>query len=158
MKVAQIVAEPLLHHKLLSSDQVGGRVAELLDRVGLSKGAGQKYPHEFSGGQRQRISIARALATQPRFLICDEPTSALDVSIQAQILNILKDLQEYLGLTMLFISHDLPVVRQMCDRVGVMKQGQLLEVQETEKLFTDPQHDYTAQLLKLMPRLAQLSS
>jgi len=120
--------------------------------------AGQKYPHEFSGGQRQRISIARALATQPRFLICDEPTSALDVSIQAQILNILKDLQEYLGLTMLFISHDLPVVRQMCDRVGVMKQGQLLEVQETEKLFADPQHDYTAQLLKLMPRLAQLSS
>lgn len=158
MKVAQIVAEPLLYHKLLSSDQVGGRVAELLDRVGLSKGAGQKYPHEFSGGQRQRISIARALATQPRFLICDEPTSALDVSIQAQILNILKDLQEYLGLTMLFISHDLPVVRQMCDRVGVMKQGQLLEVQETEKLFADPQHDYTAQLLKLMPRLAQLSS
>jgi peptide/nickel transport system ATP-binding protein len=158
MKVAQIVAEPLLHHKLLSPDQVGGRVAELLDRVGLTRAAGQKYPHEFSGGQRQRISIARALATQPRFLICDEPTSALDVSIQAQILNILKDLQEHLGLTMLFISHDLPVVRQMCDRVGVMKQGQLVELQETEKLFTDPQHDYTAQLLKLMPRLAQLSS
>ena len=156
MKVGQIVAEPLLHHKILVPEQVGGRVQELLDRVGLSKDAAQKYPHEFSGGQRQRISIARALATQPRFLICDEPTSALDVSIQAQILNILKDLQEHLGLTMLFISHDLPVVRQMCDRVGVMKQGQLVEVQETERLFASPQHPYTAQLLDLMPRLAQL--
>ncbi len=157
MKVAQIVAEPLVHHKLLPPDQVGARVAELLDRVGLTKGAGQKYPHEFSGGQRQRISIARALATQPRFLICDEPTSALDVSIQAQILNILKDLQEHLGLTMLFISHDLPVVRQMCDRVGVMKNGQLVEVQDTETLFASPQHAYSAQLLDLMPRLTQLS-
>jgi len=156
MKVGQIVAEPLLHHKILPADQAGDRVQELLDRVGLSKDAAQKYPHEFSGGQRQRISIARALATQPRFLICDEPTSALDVSIQAQILNILKDLQEHLGLTMLFISHDLPVVRQMCDRVGVMKQGQLVEVQETEALFASPQHPYTAQLLDLMPRLAQL--
>ena len=157
MKVENIIAEPLLHHKLLPANQVRGRVLELLDRVGLTKDAGAKYPHEFSGGQRQRISIARALATQPRFLICDEPTSALDVSIQAQILNILKDLQEHLGLTMLFISHDLPVVRQMCDRVGVMRQGQLVEVQETEKLFADPQHEYTAHLLDLMPRLAQLS-
>ncbi|MEP5758185.1 MAG: ABC transporter ATP-binding protein [Litoreibacter sp.] len=157
MKVENIVAEPLLHHKILPLNQVHGRVLELLDRVGLTKDAGAKYPHEFSGGQRQRISIARALATQPRFLICDEPTSALDVSIQAQILNILKDLQEHLGLTMLFISHDLPVVRQMCDRVGVMKQGQLVEVQETEALFSSPQHSYTAQLLELMPRLTQLS-
>lgn len=157
MKVESIVAEPLLHHKLLPSDQIGARVLELLDRVGLPKAAAAKYPHEFSGGQRQRISIARALATQPRFLICDEPTSALDVSIQAQILNILKDLQEHLGLTMLFISHDLPVVRQMCDRVGVMRQGQLVEVQDTETLFANPQHDYTAKLLELMPRLAQLS-
>ena len=158
MKVEQIVAEPLSHLKLLPKDQIKHRVLELLDRVGLGEEAGVKYPHEFSGGQRQRISIARALATQPRFLICDEPTSALDVSIQAQILNILKDLQEHLGLTMLFISHDLPVVRQMCDRVGVMKQGQLVEVQETEKLFNDPLHPYTAQLLELMPRLAQLSA
>ncbi len=157
MKVEQIVGEPLSHLKLLPQDQIKGRVLELLDRVGLGEEAGVKYPHEFSGGQRQRISIARALATQPRFLICDEPTSALDVSIQAQILNILKDLQEHLGLTMLFISHDLPVVRQMCDRVGVMKQGQLVEVQETEALFNKPQHPYTAQLLDLMPRLAQLS-
>lgn len=157
MKVESIVAEPLLHHKILPRDQVSARVEELLDRVGLTRAAAAKYPHEFSGGQRQRISIARALATQPRFLICDEPTSALDVSIQAQILNILKDLQEHLGLTMLFISHDLPVVRQMCDRVGVMKQGKLVEVQETEMLFTNPQQDYTKELLKLMPRLAQLS-
>lgn len=157
MKVETIVAEPLIHHKILPRDQVSARVEELLDRVGLTRAAAAKYPHEFSGGQRQRISIARALATQPRFLICDEPTSALDVSIQAQILNILKDLQEHLGLTMLFISHDLPVVRQMCDRVGVMKQGKLVEVQDTETLFTNPQQDYTKKLLTLMPRLAQLS-
>ena len=157
MKVETIVAEPLIHHKILPRDQVGARVEELLDRVGLTRAAAAKYPHEFSGGQRQRISIARALATQPRFLICDEPTSALDVSIQAQILNILKDLQEHLGLTMLFISHDLPVVRQMCDRVGVMKQGKLVEVQDTETLFTNPQQEYTKKLLTLMPRLAQLS-
>ena len=130
----------------------------LLDRVGLGAAAGLKFPHEFSGGQRQRISIARALATQPRFLICDEPTSALDVSIQAQILNILKDLQEHLGLTMLFISHDLPVVRQMCDRVGVLKGGQLVEVADTERLFADPQADYTRDLLSLMPRLDGLST
>ncbi len=158
MKVGDIVAEPLRHHKLLPEPKVPTRVRELLDRVGLSEGAWRKYPHEFSGGQRQRISIARALATQPRFLICDEPTSALDVSIQAQILNILKDLQEHLGLTMLFISHDLPVVRQMCDRIGVMKQGQLVEVQEAEALFHAPQHAYTRELLSLMPRLSQFST
>ncbi len=157
MTVADIVAEPLLHLGILQKEDAKLRVRELLDRVGLAKDAWRKYPHEFSGGQRQRISIARALATQPRFLICDEPTSALDVSIQAQILNILKDLQEHLGLTMLFISHDLPVVRQMCDRVGVMKQGQLVEQQETEALFDAPQHPYTRELLNLMPRLEQLS-
>ena len=157
MKVSDIVAEPALHHGIYSKSDVGPRVAELLDRVGLGADAAHKFPHEFSGGQRQRISIARALATQPRFLICDEPTSALDVSIQAQILNILKDLQEHLGLTMLFISHDLPVVRQMCDRVGVMRQGQLVEVADTETLFADPQHPYTRDLLSLMPRLDTLS-
>ncbi|CUH61411.1 ABC transporter ATP-binding protein [Thalassobacter stenotrophicus] len=157
MSVGDIVAEPLVHHKLLSRAEIGPRVRELLDRVGLASDAYRKYPHEFSGGQRQRISIARALATQPRFLICDEPTSALDVSIQAQILNILKDLQEHLGLTMLFISHDLPVVRQMCDRVGVMRQGKLVEVQETSALFEAPKSDYTRELLDLMPRLEQLS-
>ncbi|MEO0750670.1 MAG: ABC transporter ATP-binding protein [Pseudomonadota bacterium] len=157
MKVGDIVAEPLRHHNLLPASEVPARVRELLDRVGLASDAFNKFPHEFSGGQRQRISIARALATQPRFLICDEPTSALDVSIQAQILNILKDLQEHLGLTMLFISHDLPVVRQMCNRVGVMKQGQLVEVQETEALFAAPSHPYTQELLGLMPRLEGLS-
>ncbi|MEM7720900.1 MAG: ABC transporter ATP-binding protein [Pseudomonadota bacterium] len=157
MRVDQIVAEPAKHHGLLAGQALSDRVGELLDRVGLGAAAGLKYPHEFSGGQRQRISIARALATQPRFLICDEPTSALDVSIQAQILNILKDLQEHLNLTMLFISHDLPVVRQMCDRVGVMKNGKLVEVAETETLFADPQHPYTQDLLSLMPRLDGLS-
>ncbi|MEM8791780.1 MAG: ABC transporter ATP-binding protein [Pseudomonadota bacterium] len=158
MRVDQIVAEPVVHHGLLAGGDVQQRVDELLDRVGLGAEAGRKYPHEFSGGQRQRISIARALATQPRFLICDEPTSALDVSIQAQILNILKDLQEHLGLTMLFISHDLPVVRQMCDRVGVMRNGKLVEVAETETLFADPKEPYTRELLSLMPKLEGLST
>ncbi|NKX44803.1 ABC transporter ATP-binding protein [Roseicyclus persicicus] len=157
MRVDEIVGEPAKHHGILKGAALKARVAELLDRVGLGAEAGLKYPHEFSGGQRQRISIARALATQPRFLICDEPTSALDVSIQAQILNILKDLQEHLNLTMLFISHDLPVVRQMCDRVGVMKNGQLVEVADTETLFAEPQHPYTRELLSLMPRLDGLS-
>ncbi|MEM6739268.1 MAG: ABC transporter ATP-binding protein [Pseudomonadota bacterium] len=158
MRVDQIIAEPVRHHKLLEGRAIQDRVDELLDRVGLGAEAGRRYPHEFSGGQRQRISIARALATQPRFLICDEPTSALDVSIQAQILNILKDLQEHLGLTMLFISHDLPVVRQMCDRVGVMKSGRLVEIAETEALFAGPKHPYTQELLSLMPRLEGLST
>ncbi|WP_308916298.1 ABC transporter ATP-binding protein [Jannaschia sp. LMIT008] len=156
-RVDAIVAEPALHLGVIPRAQVKDRVAELLDRVGLGAEAGLKYPHEFSGGQRQRISIARALATQPRFLICDEPTSALDVSIQAQILNILKDLQEHLGLTMLFISHDLPVVRQMCDRVGVLKDGALVEVAETAQLFGAPQHDYTKELIRLMPKTDLLS-
>ena len=128
-------------------------VVDLLEHVELGRAAAWKYPHEFSGGQRQRISIARALATRPRFLICDEPTSALDVSIQAQILNLLKDLQQELGLTMLFISHDLPVIRQMCDRVAVMQNGKIMEIAETETLFTAPQHPYTQRLLELMPTM-----
>lgn len=156
-RVDEIVAEPIRHHKLLTGRAVKDRVVELLERVGLGAEAALKYPHEFSGGQRQRISIARALATQPRFLICDEPTSALDVSIQAQILNILKDLQEHLGLTMLFISHDLPVVRQMCDRVAVMQGGKVVELQDTETLFANPKTEYTRELLNLMPRLDALS-
>ncbi|MBO9447980.1 ABC transporter ATP-binding protein [Ruegeria sp. R14_0] len=158
MRVDDIVAEPIRHHKLMDGSDIKRRVDELLDQVGLGHEAGLKFPHEFSGGQRQRISIARALATQPRFLICDEPTSALDVSIQAQILNILKDLQEHLGLTLLFISHDLPVVRQMCDRVAVMKQGKVVELQETNALFANPQTEYTAELLRLMPKLDDLST
>ena len=158
MRVRDIVAEPIRFHRLADGrEEVEGIVADLLEQVGLGAGAAARYPHEFSGGQRQRISIARALATRPRFLICDEPTSALDVSIQAQVLNLLKDLQELLGLTMLFISHDLPVIRQMCDRVGVMQGGRLYEVRETEELFEDPEHDYTRHLLDLMPRLDALS-
>ncbi|SAH86814.1 ABC transporter ATP-binding protein [Bordetella ansorpii] len=158
MRVLDIVAEPIRFHKLADSEAQARRiVADLLDVVGLGAQAAQRYPHEFSGGQRQRICIARALATRPRFLICDEPTSALDVSIQAQILNLLKDLQEQLRLTMLFISHDLPVIRQMCDRVGVMRHGQLLEVADTETLFRTPQHEYSRHLLGLMPKLQVMS-
>ncbi len=152
-RVDRIIAEPAQHLGIFTGKALARRVDELLERVGLGAAAGLKFPHEFSGGQRQRIAIARALATQPRFLICDEPTSALDVSIQAQILNILKDLQEHLGLTMLFISHDLPVVRQVCDRIGVMKSGALVEVADTEAFFAGPSHAYSQHLLGLMPRL-----
>ena len=158
MRVLDIVAEPILFHQLAETRrEVEIIVKDLLEHVGLGAQSAVRYPHEFSGGQRQRISIARALATRPRFLICDEPTSALDVSIQAQILNLLKDLQEELGLTMLFISHDLPVIRQMCDRVGVMKDGFLCEMKETEVLFENPEHEYTQHLINLMPRLEGLS-
>ena len=158
MTVDNIIAEPIRFHGLAESEQqIRSIVADLLDHVGLGSTAGVKYPHEFSGGQRQRISIARALATRPRFLICDEPTSALDVSVQAQILNLLKDLQEELGLTMLFISHDLPVIRQMCDRVGVMRKGALVETGDTETLFNQPGHEYTRNLIELMPRADHLS-
>jgi ABC-type oligopeptide transport system ATPase subunit len=157
LRVRTIISEPIRAHERVSRAEIDKRVEEALEIVGLPASAASLYPHEFSGGQRQRISIARALATQPRFLICDEPTSALDVSIQAQILNILKDLQEHLNLTMLFISHDLPVVRQMCNRVGVLKGGRLLEVADTETLFAAPGHPYTRELLGLMPRLDGLS-
>ncbi|MCP4324495.1 MAG: ABC transporter ATP-binding protein [Alteromonadales bacterium] len=157
MKIYDIIAEPIRFHKLAESEQqIQQIVFDLLDHVGLGKMAGVKYPHEFSGGQRQRISIARALATRPRLLICDEPTSALDVSVQAQILNLLKDLQDELNLTMLFISHDLPVIRQVCDRVGVMRQGQLVEVSESEQLFTNAQHEYSRHLVSLMPEFKGL--
>jgi peptide/nickel transport system ATP-binding protein len=158
MRVRDAVAEPIRFHRLAADEAQTRRIVhDLLEVVGLGADAAERFPHEFSGGQRQRICIARALATRPRFLICDEPTSALDVSIQAQILNLLKDLQEKLGLTMLFISHDLPVIRQMCDRVGVMRYGELLEVADTETLFETPRHPYTRQLLSLMPRLHGMS-
>jgi len=154
MRVRDIVAEPIRFHRLTDTRaEAYAVVDDLLEHVGLGAAAGRKYPHEFSGGQRQRISIARALATRPRFLICDEPTSALDVSIQAQILNLLKDLQEELGLTMLFISHDLPVIRQMCDRVAVMRDGRMVETASSERLFEHPEHEYSRHLLELMPRL-----
>ena len=157
MRVRDIVAEPIKFHQLAADKaEREAIVLDLLDVVGLGHDAARKFPHEFSGGQRQRISIARALATRPRFLVCDEPTSALDVSIQAQILNLLKDLQEELGLTMLFISHDLPVIRQMCDRTGVMRNGKICEIAETEALFEAPKHDYTRHLLELMPKFDML--
>ncbi|PMF64337.1 ABC transporter ATP-binding protein, partial [Vibrio breoganii] len=157
MKIFDIIAEPIRFHKLTANENETRQIVhDLLDHVGLGRMAAVKYPHEFSGGQRQRISIARALATRPRLLICDEPTSALDVSVQAQILNLLKDLQDELNLTMLFISHDLPVIRQMCDRIGVMQKGTLLEVAPTEQLFKSPQHEYSQHLVSLMPEFKGL--
>lgn len=156
MKVKDIIAEPIRFHRLSENEaQTRQIVADLIAHVGLASNAGEKYPHEFSGGQRQRISIARALTTRPHLLICDEPTSALDVSVQAQILNLLKDLQDELGLTMLFISHDLPVIRQMCDRIGVMKHGEMVEINDAHSLFTEAQHEYTRDLIALMPHFRQ---
>jgi peptide/nickel transport system ATP-binding protein len=157
LKVRDIVSEPIkLHNPLINKNDLDSYVFDLLESVELTQNSADRYPHEFSGGQRQRISIARALATQPRLLVCDEPTSALDVSIQAQILNLLKDLQEQLNLTILFISHDLPVVRQMCDRIGVLRDGKLCEVSDTEDLFLKPKHDYTKELLHLMPKIESI--
>jgi len=157
LKVKDIIAEPIkLHNPSISSKDLNNYIFDLLESVELSQQSADRYPHEFSGGQRQRVSIARALATQPRLLVCDEPTSALDVSIQAQILNLLKDLQEQLNLTILFISHDLPVVRQMCDRIAVLKNGKLCEVSMTEELFKSPNHEYTKELLTLMPKIESI--
>ncbi len=139
-RVGKIVAEPIVVHGLMSDPaQIGRRVDELLRQVGLAPADREKYPHEFSGGQRQRISIARALSSNPEFLVCDEPTSALDVSVQAQILNLMKDLQRELGLTYLFISHNLAVVYYISDRVGVMYLGNLVEVGDLKALFARPQ-------------------
>lgn len=157
LKVKDIVSEPIkLHNPSISSKDLDNYIYDLLESVELTQQSANRYPHEFSGGQRQRISIARALATQPRLLVCDEPTSALDVSIQAQILNLLKDLQEQLNLTILFISHDLPVVRQMCDRIAVLRNGELCEVATTENLFIKPTHSYTKELLTLMPKIESI--
>lgn len=154
MRVQQIIAEPILFQEGRKSRADAVKTAsDLLDIVGLGANSGHKYPHEFSGGQRQRISIARALATGANFIICDEPTSALDVSIQAQLLNLLKDLQQELSLTLLFISHDLPVVRQMCDRVCVMRKGAVLEEQEVESIYQAPKNEYTKKLLSSVPKL-----
>ena len=157
LKVKDIISEPIkLHNPSVSSKDLNNYIYDLLESVELTQQSAERYPHEFSGGQRQRISIARALATQPRLLVCDEPTSALDVSIQAQILNLLKDLQEQLNLTILFISHDLPVVRQMCDRIAVLKNGKLCEISKTEELFKNPSHNYTKELLELMPKIESI--
>ena len=154
MTVEDIISEPIRFHRSTgNSSETLKVVRDLISFVGMPITSLKKYPHEFSGGQRQRISIARALASRPEILICDEPTSALDVSVQANILNLLKDLQEELSLTMLFISHDLPVIRQMCDRVAVMQNGKICEIAETDKLFDHPEHEYSKHLLGLMPRM-----
>jgi len=154
-RIGRTIAEPMLFQQLRPAEQVPARVAELLQRVGLSAADAEKYPHEFSGGQRQRISIARALAGEPDFLVCDEPTSALDVSVQAQILNLLKRLEAEDGLTSLFISHNLAVVRFVSTTVGVMYLGRLVEVAPTEALFEAPRHPYTQLLLAAIPRVGQ---
>ena len=152
--VDDIIGEPLKEHGLISdAEELKARVAELLKSVGLSPLDMVKYPHQFSGGQRQRISIARALATAPEFLVCDEPTSALDVSVQAQVLNIMKDLQRERGLTYLFISHNLAVVRHVSDQVGVMYLGRLVELADKHTLFGNPQHPYTQMLLDAIPKM-----
>ena len=152
--VENIIGEPLREHGILQNGPaLKERVGELLKSVGLSPLDMVKYPHQFSGGQRQRISIARALATQPEFLVCDEPTSALDVSVQAQVLNIMKDLQRERGLTYLFISHNLAVVRHVADQVGVLYLGRLVELADKQKLFASPQHPYTRMLLDAIPQM-----
>jgi peptide/nickel transport system ATP-binding protein len=151
-KVRDIVAEPLREHGLAQTEaELKENVAELLRSVGLAPADMEKFPHQFSGGQRQRISIARALATRPEFLVCDEPTSALDVSVQAQVLNIMKDLQRERGLTYLFISHNLAVVRHVSDQVGVMYLGRLVELADKTELFARPRHPYTRMLLDAIP-------
>ena len=156
-KVKDIIAEPIkFFQRNINSADVDKNVNDLIDIVGMTRQSLDRYPHEFSGGQRQRISIARALATRPRLLICDEPTSALDVSIQAQVLNLLKDLQDELNLTILFISHDLPVIRQMCDRITVLRNGKVCEVNDTENLFNNPTHEYTKELIHLMPKIESI--
>ena len=153
-RVRDIVAEPIRVLRLAATPQAEReRVTELLRQVGLAGDDGEKYPHEFSGGQRQRISIARALSGNPEFLVCDEPTSALDVSVQAQILNLMSELQERLGLTYLFISHNLAVVSHIADRVGVMYLGRVVELAEAERLFAAPRHPYTRMLMDAIPDL-----
>ena len=153
-RVRDIVAEPLHAFHMLRGAAVGERVGALLTQVGLSPADGMKFPHEFSGGQRQRISIARALSSEPDFLVCDEPTSALDVSVQAQILNLMRELQGRLGLTYLFISHNLAVIRHMSDQLGVMYLGRIVEHGPGEAIFTEPRHPYTRLLLEAIPDLA----
>ena len=150
-RVGRIIAEPMLTHTQMSPADREARVGELLRQVGLDPADQSRYPHQFSGGQRQRISIARALAVNPEFLVCDEPTSALDVSVQAQVLNLMKDLQRELGLTYLFISHNLAVVHHVADRVGVMYLGRMVEVAPRDELFARPRHPYTRLLLEAIP-------
>jgi peptide/nickel transport system ATP-binding protein len=151
MTIGEAVGEPFLFHKLCSKAELPERVNQLLADVGLPARFAQRYPHELSGGQRQRVAIARALACQPKFIVCDEAISALDVSIQAQIINLLLDLQEKYGLTYLFIAHDLAVVRHISDRVGVMYLGRLAELGSRDQVFSNPLHPYTKALLSAVP-------
>jgi peptide/nickel transport system ATP-binding protein/oligopeptide transport system ATP-binding protein len=151
MTVGQILAEPLALHDVVAPSQRRGRVDELLRLVGLDPRAARRYPHEFSGGQRQRIAIGRALAVEPKLIVCDEPVSALDVSIRAQVLNLLRDLQRRLGLAYIFISHDLAVVKHIADRIAVMHLGRIVEMAPSEDLFANPRHPYTRALLSAIP-------
>lgn len=154
MKVEDIIREPLdIQGKRHSKAEKSERVSEMLQLVGLNDNHRKRYPHEFSGGQRQRINIARALSTRPRFVVCDEPVSALDVSVQAQIVNLLRDIQRTLGVTILFISHDLSVVRNLANRVAVLYLGKLVEIGETKQMFTAPRHPYTKALLAAIPKI-----
>lgn len=155
MSVRSIVAAPLEIHGQMSSDQIERRVRKLLDMVGLGSTALNKYPHEFSGGQRQRIGIARAIAHNPKLIVCDEPVSALDVSIQAQILNLLMDLQKELGLTYLFISHDLSVIKHVSNTIGVMYAGRILETASADEIYKAPLHPYTSALLAAVPHMGE---
>ncbi len=151
MRVGQIIREPLEVHDVVPAAERNRRVLELLDLVGLPEDAAQRYPHEFSGGQRQRVGVARALAPEPQFIVADEPVSALDVSVRAQIINLLMDLRQRLGLSLLFIAHDLAVVEQIADRVAVMYLGRVIELSDTEDLFARPQHPYSVSLLSAVP-------
>ena len=153
MRVGDIVEEPLIVHRIGTKADRKARVAELLRRVGLDPADAGKRPQAFSGGQRQRVGLARAIALEPSFVVCDEPVSALDVSVQAQIVNLLLDLQATLGLTYLFIAHDLRLMRQICTRVAVMYRGRIVEIAPAERLFTSPAHDYTRALMSAMPSL-----
>ena len=156
-RVDRIVAEPIRAFRLIEGDaKIRAQVGELLTFVGLHPDDGRKYPHQFSGGQRQRVAIARALASDAEFIVCDEPTSALDVSVQAQILNLMRDLQDRLGLTYLFISHNLAVVRHMATRIGVMYLGRIVEIADGRTLFAAPRHPYTRMLLDAVPDLAHI--
>ncbi len=152
MRILSIVGEPLVIHGMIKNkDELRDRVESLLERCGMPRAAADRYPHEFSGGQRQRIGIARALALEPKFIVCDEPTSALDVSIQAQVINLLMDLQDEFQLSYLFISHDMAVIQHVCKRIAVMYKGQIVEDGSREQIITDPQHKYTQSLLSAVP-------